>query len=140
MTRRTQRLGSVIQEEITLLLSKGRLKDPRIHELTTITGAKVSRDLSVATVYFTVLGEEEDIESTGRGLEAARGFIQRHLARHMNVRVIPSLRFEYDPSVAYGDRMNRLLAELPELRRQDEEVHEADTKDVDREEESEPGE
>ncbi|MFW6369294.1 MAG: 30S ribosome-binding factor RbfA [Myxococcota bacterium] len=121
MTRRTERLGNVIQEEITTLLSRGRLKDPRIHELTTITGVQVSGDLSLATVYFTVLGADADVEETRRGLEAARGFIQRHLAKHMKVRVVPSVRFEYDPSIAHGDRINRLLSELPELREEREE-------------------
>ncbi len=116
MTRRTERLASVIQEEVTTLLMTGRLKDPRIHEMTTITGAKVSRDLSIATVYYTVLGEEKDVEVTARGLEAARGFIQRHLAKNMNVRVVPSLRFEYDPSIVHGARIEELLSALPELR------------------------
>lgn len=116
MTRRTDRLGSVIKEEITQLLMKGRLKDPRIHEMTTITGVRVTRDLSIATIYFSVLGEEADIEATGQGLEAASGFIQRHLARHMRIRVIPRVRFEYDPSIVYGDKMSRILSELPEIK------------------------
>ncbi len=115
MSRRTEKLGSVIRRELTLLLSQGRLKDPRVHELTTITGVKVSGDLSLAKVYYTVLGEDSEITETREGLYAARGFMQRHLAGHLSLRIIPRLSFEYDPSAAYGAKMEEILSSLPEL-------------------------
>jgi ribosome-binding factor A len=134
MSRRTERVGSVIQELVTGLLTRGRLKDPRIHELTTITGVKVSGDLSVAKVFFTVLGEDADLDATAAGLEAAKSFIQRHLKQELRMRVIPVVRFEYDPSVAYGDRINRILSELPELQRQDADPSEPPDADEDEDE------
>ena len=115
MNHRTAKLGNVIQREITSLLQRGKLKDPRVHELTTITGVDVTGDLSQARVYFTVLGDEAAIEETGRGLTAASGFLQRHLGKVLTVRQVPALSFRYDASVAQGDRIERLLAGLPEL-------------------------
>jgi len=116
VSRRTAKLGHVIQREITTLLQRGKLKDPRVHELTTITGVDVTGDLSLARVYFTVLGDENAIEETGRGLTAASGFLHRHLGKVLTVRQVPTLEFRYDASVAQGDRIERLLAGLPELK------------------------
>jgi ribosome-binding factor A len=106
----------VIQRELTSLLTRGKLKDPRIAELTTITGVDLTRDLSLATVYYTVMGgDEATIQQTGEGLEAARGFLQRHLARVLDVRTLPTLRFRHDTSFDEGEKIERLLAGLPEL-------------------------
>lgn len=116
MSHRPARVGAQIQREITSLLQLGRIKDPRVAQLTTITGVDVSRDLSVAKVYFSVFGEQDLIESTAAGLTAAAGFIHRHLAKALHTRVVPHVVFSYDPSLVEGDRMNRLLASLPELR------------------------
>ena len=115
MSHRTAMLGHVIQREIATLIQRGKLKDPRVHELTTITGVDVTGDLSLARVYFTVLGDQAAIEETGRGLQAASGFLHRHLGKVLTVRQVPTLEFRYDPSVAQGDRIERLLAGLPEL-------------------------
>lgn len=116
MGHRTARVGKVIQQEVTRLLQRGALKDPRIRDFTTITGVEVTGDLSLAKVFFTVMGDEpEALESTRKGLEAAAGFLHRHLARVLNTRVVPTLTFVHDASIAYGDRIDRLLAGLPEL-------------------------
>ncbi len=112
---RPRRVGAEIQREITALLSRGRLKDPRIHPMTTITGVKVSGDLSHATVYFTVHAPPEVIEQTGAGLNKAAGFLHRHLKKQLHMRTIPELKFEYDPSIDEGARMEALLGTLPEV-------------------------
>ena len=112
---RPRRVGAEIQREITALLTRGRLKDPRIHPMTTITGVKVSGDLSHATVYFTVHASPEVIEETGAGLNKAAGFLHRHLKKQLHMRTIPELKFEYDPSIDEGARMEALLGTLPEV-------------------------
>ncbi|RMG16218.1 MAG: 30S ribosome-binding factor RbfA [Deltaproteobacteria bacterium] len=113
---RPRRVGSEIQREITSLLSRGRLKDPRIHPMTTITGVKVSGDLAHATVYYTVHGDPEVVQATGEGLNHAAAFVHRHLKKQLHMRTIPDLKFEYDPSIDEGARMEALLGSLPEVR------------------------
>ncbi|MDF1563558.1 MAG: 30S ribosome-binding factor RbfA [Deltaproteobacteria bacterium] len=115
MSHRPVRLGGVIQRELTTLLQRGKLKDPRISALTTFTGVELSKDLSHATVYFSVMGQEERVSETEAGLVAARGFLQRHLARVLEVRSVPALRFAYDTSLDRGARMEEILSGLPEL-------------------------
>ncbi len=115
MSHRPRRLGGVIQRELTGLLQRGKLKDPRISELTTFTAVELSKDLSHATVFFSVMGQSDRVEETAAGLAAARGFLQRHLAKVLSVRSLPMLHFSYDTSIETGDRMARILADLPEL-------------------------
>jgi len=115
MSHRPRRIGGVIQRELTGLLQKGKLKDPRISELTTFTSVELSKDLSHATVYFSVMGQADRVEETAAGLTAARGFLQRHLAKALSIHSLPMLHFSYDTSLDRGAEMAEILAGLPEL-------------------------
>jgi ribosome-binding factor A len=87
------------------------LKDPRIG-LVTVTGVDTSRDLRHAVVFVSVLGSEKRRAATMRGLDAAHGLLQSHLARQLRLKRTPQLTFEYDPSVEHGVRMSQLIDEL----------------------------
>jgi len=115
MSQRTVRIGAQIQRELTELLSRGQIKDHRIPPLLTITGVEVSGDLSHAKVYFSVFGEGQDLEEARAGLQAAAGFVHRHLGRVLKLRVVPKLQYRYDPSLAEGARMDAILSALPEI-------------------------
>ena len=115
MTRRTERIGDLLQEEISDLLHRG-VKDPRISGLVTITEVAVSPDLRRAKVFVSVMGTDEEKDSTLRALEAAAHFVQRELRKRLTLRRTPELAFVRDDSLERGARLLTLLEEAREGR------------------------
>jgi ribosome-binding factor A len=87
------------------------LKDPRIG-FVTVTGVRTTKDLSLATVYVSVLGSEEEQVRTLDGLESAHGVLQAQVARELGTRRTPVLTFEYDPAIERGVRLTKMIDEL----------------------------
>jgi ribosome-binding factor A len=110
---RPARVAQLIQEELGKLLVRG-FKDPRITGFVTITGVKVSPDLKLATIYYSVHGEPKVIEETTEGLKASIGYIKREIGRDLKLRHTPDLRFIFDEAIERGDRIERLLKEVKE--------------------------
>jgi ribosome-binding factor A len=110
MFKRSEKVAEAIHEMVSGLIVKG-LKDPRIG-FVTITGVKVTDDLRLATIYFTVIGSEEERSATEKGLNSARGFIRREIGKNLRMRHVPDLIFKYDESVEYGNRIESLLKEI----------------------------
>jgi ribosome-binding factor A len=108
---RPARVGAEIQAAIGELLARGQLRDPRIGYIT-ITGVKMSPDLRVAKVYWSMLGEPREREETQAGLEAAKGFVRREVTARVKLRVSPEVFFVFDQSVGEGDKIDRLLREV----------------------------
>lgn len=104
---RSRRVGEQIQRELAELVQR-ELKDPRLG-MVTISGVDVSRDLTVAKIYFTVLTPEHDVKQTLKGLTNAAGFLRRELGHRMQLRVVPELRFFYDSSIENGSRLSALI-------------------------------
>lgn len=109
-THRQDQLGRVIAQELSELM-RLRVKDPRIG-FASITGVTVSRDLSVAKVYVSVMGSPEEQRETMRGLRHAAGFLRHELAQRLSVRHVPEITFHLDESIARGARMLELLNQL----------------------------
>ncbi len=110
MFKRSEKVAEAIHEMVSELLVKG-LKDPRIG-FVTITGVKVTDDLHLATVYFTVIGSDAEKNSTEQGLNSARGFIRKEMGKTLRMRYVPDLLFRYDASVEYGARIETILKEI----------------------------
>jgi len=120
---RTSRLGGQIQKDLAQLIQFD-MKDPRLG-LVTINDVKVAKDLGYADVYFTVMGArlDADIEAseseeealiqkqTSKILNDAAGYMRSELARNMSTRIVPQLRFHYDPTLLKGQKMTRLIGE-----------------------------
>ena len=104
---RSRRVGEQIQRELAQLVQR-ELKDPRLG-MVTISAVEVTKDLSVAKVYFTVLNPGHDVEETLKGLNHSIGFLRRELAHRMKLRVVPELRFQYDRSIEEGSRLSALI-------------------------------
>jgi ribosome-binding factor A len=121
MYKRSEKVAEAIHELISELLIKG-LKDPRIG-FVTITGVKVTNDLHLATVFFTVIGSEEEKKATGLGLRSARGFIRKEMGKSLRMRYVPELIFQYDESVEYGIRIETLLKEIGATGKDDDSEH-----------------
>lgn len=107
-----RRVNNLIQRKLTELLLR-ESKDPRLAEIT-ITDVSVNRDTSRAEVYYSLIGDEEDIEEVQKALEGASGWIRHELAPVLRLRNIPEFVFVYDPSLAHGAKIEALLAELYE--------------------------
>lgn len=110
MYKRSEKVAEAIHEEVSALLVKG-LKDPRIG-FVTITGVKVTDDLHLATIYFTVIGNDEQKTDSAAGLNSAKGFIRREMGKTLKMRYVPDLIFRYDASVEYGNRIEGILKEI----------------------------
>ena len=108
--KRSIRVGEQIQKIIALLLIE-KVRDPRLRDVT-ITGVRISNDLKVARVYFSVFSEREYLKDAENGLESAKGFIKREIGIRLNMKYVPEITFLHDNSLENGDRMDRLLEEL----------------------------
>jgi len=108
--RRIRRLEAAILQTVAPLVSTG-LADPRL-SLVTVTRIRLSRDLSVARVNWSVLGEAADRSRAAHALEHARGALTKAVAQRLQTRVTPRLEFHFDPSLEKAQRINEVLAQL----------------------------
>jgi ribosome-binding factor A len=106
---RTDRVGEEFRE--ILAESIQGLKDPRVG-FVTVTGVKVSPDLHVAWVYYTVLGGAKEKASTRAALRSAMPHLRRDLGRQVRLKVTPELRFEEDEMAESAARIDRLIDEV----------------------------
>ena len=109
MTRRTERLGEEIREEVARIIPT--LKDPRIG-FVTVTRTEITPDLRTVRIHVGVLGDAAQRARTLQGLGQAAGFVRRELGRRLQVRHTPELSFHYDEGLDATDRVARLLDEV----------------------------
>ena len=83
-------------------------KDPRL-KLVSLISVDLSRDLSVARVYFSLLDPNGDPGQVKEGLERASGFLRGRLGREIKIRHVPELRFFHDDSAAEAQRISNLI-------------------------------
>lgn len=115
---RADRIGVAIQTALSELLSR-KMQDPRI-EMATISSVKVTSDLRVAYVYFTQFGGEKKIEEAVEGFESSHGYIKRNIAPKLGLKYMPELRFVHDKSFDYGSKIDALLNQVSDKKRDDE--------------------
>jgi ribosome-binding factor A len=108
-TARMRRVNEAIREILGDAIAT-ELKDPRIG-FVTVTDVDTSPDLRAARVYVSVLGSDEERESSLAGLRSSHGVLQGKIASGMRMKRTPTLTFEYDETVERGDRITRLLDE-----------------------------
>ena len=88
-----------VQRELSEII-RLEIKDPRIHPMTTVVA------------YISILGDEEAGKATIEGLKSAEGYIRRELARRVNLRNTPEIKFILDQSIEYGVNMSKLIDEV----------------------------
>lgn len=108
---RLHRIGDRIRQELSEMLVKGEIRDPRISGIT-ITDVKVDRELSYADVYISAVEGSERAKEALEGFSSASGYIRRTLAERIELRVFPRLRFHWDPTPERADRIEKILASL----------------------------
>lgn len=102
MRRVNELLREVVADEVA------RLKDPGLG-FVTITGVDTAPDLRAARVYYSVLGDDGQRESTAAALERARSRIRAAVGGQVRLKYLPDLRFEFDPTVDGSQRINEIL-------------------------------
>jgi len=104
---RTQRVGGQIQRELAQIIQQ-ELRDPRLG-LLTISAVEMSKDMTHAKVFVTVMNPDQDVTETLKVLKNASGFLRRALGKRIVLRVLPELHFAYDSSLDEGMRVDALL-------------------------------
>jgi ribosome-binding factor A len=112
MSIRTDRLGAVMQKEISILLHNG-LKNPNVG-LASISRLDVSADLSYAKVMVSVLGTKQEQMKSLNALQQSAGFIRSHLAKLIKLRKFPELHFAFDENLQHAARIDEILHNLKE--------------------------
>ncbi len=108
--KRADRVAELIRADMSEIISK-EVKDPRLHAVT-ITSVKISDDLRNAKIYFVEMGRDECSDDIKAGLNKAAGFIRRELGKRLQLRFVPELMFVHDTSFGYGNRIEKILAEI----------------------------
>ena len=104
---RSKRLGNEVLRTLNELV-RFETKDPRL-KMVSLSSLDLSRDLSVARVYFSMLDPNGDPEPVKEGLERASGFLRSRLGREIKIRHVPELRFAHDDSAAEAQRISSLI-------------------------------
>lgn len=118
-----------INEEVHHALSniiRGEIKDPRIHPMTSVVSVEVAPDLKTCKAFISVLGDEQAQKDTLAGLRSAEGYIRRTLAKTVNLRNTPEIRFIMDQSIEYGVKMSKMIDEVNRSNHTDASVQEED--------------
>ena len=105
------RINMEVQRELSEIIRSG-IKDPRIHSMTSVVSAEVTPDLKYCKVYISVLGDADAQKATMEGLKSAEGFVRMELARRVNLRNTPEIKFILDQSIEYGVNMSHLIDQV----------------------------
>lgn len=105
------RINGEVQKELSSII-RGEIKDPRIHPMTSVMSVEVAPDLKTCKAYISVLGSADAKKSTLQGLNSAVGYIRRELARNLNLRNTPEIRFILDESTEYGVSMSKMIDDV----------------------------
>jgi ribosome-binding factor A len=117
MSRRTEQVAEQIQQILGAVIQY-ELKDPRVG-FATVTGVEVSADLHHARVRVSIMGDEAEKAETLTGLHKARGYMRRRVAEEMShMRFVPDIHLVVDESLDYSMRIEALLREVEQERRE----------------------
>ena len=111
MKRRTERINSIIQQEISNLLRE-QINDPRLTALISITKVSTSPDLRHAKVFISTLGDKVNKDEILQGFTAASGFLRRQLANSLELKHTPELSFHLDDSIERGAEVLKLIDQV----------------------------
>ena len=105
MTHRIERVNNLIRREISQLLQR-EVKDPRLDGFIAVTEVSTSPDLKYAKIFVSRMGSKQE---TMGALASASGFLRNELARHLKLRRVPELSFQWDDSIERGDHLLQLI-------------------------------
>lgn len=109
--KRINRISEEVRRVVSDILLNG-LKDPRINRMATVTSVEVTRDLSFANIYISVLGDDLEKENTILGLESAKGFIRNEIGSRIDLRHVPEPKFHLDETIENAMYMSELISKV----------------------------
>ncbi len=110
MNKSTEKIANQIQREISLIFQND-VKNSKIGYIT-VTDVKLTNDYSIATVYYTIFGNDSRKQVSKEGIEKSKGFIRSELAKRIHLKKVPELVFKIDETLEYGNRIEELLSDL----------------------------
>ena len=114
------RINGEVQRVLAEII-RSEIKDPRIAPMTSVVAVEVAPDLKTCKAWISVRGDEQAAADTLAGLRSAEGFIKSKLARSVNLRNTPEIRFVMDQSIAYGVSMSKKIDEVSRTLKKEEE-------------------
>ena len=115
------RINAEVQRELSEIIST-EVKDPRLAAaMVSVVYVEVTPDLKYCKAYISVLGSDEAAKAVVEGLRSAVGYIRKELARRVNLRNTPEIKFILDQSIEYGVNMSRLIDDVTKDLKDDEE-------------------
>lgn len=114
LPKRAERVADAIRNELSILLVQ-RARDPKLSDVS-ISRVEISDDLRQAKIYYTVLGDSRKSVRVQGSLDNAAGFMRSHLAKTLNLRFTPALRFWYDEKAEKVQEIENLLNDLARQR------------------------
>ena len=111
MSRRTDRVNELLRKELSWLMAN-EMNDPRLPLLVTITRVGIAGDLRHASVFVSIMGNNDEKRSAIRMLQAATGFLRRSLRPRLTLRHVPNLSFQLDETIESDERMLQIMDEL----------------------------
>ncbi|HNZ63518.1 MAG TPA: 30S ribosome-binding factor RbfA, partial [Bacillota bacterium] len=109
--RRSERYGDEVYRILADLVYK-KINDPRISGIASLTGVEMSGDLSIAKVFYSVYGTDENRAGAKEAFQKASGFLRKELASRLRSKKVPSLIFIEDMSLRYGESIDKLLKSI----------------------------
>ena len=122
MTRRAERVSSIIQQELGYLLRE-QVNDPRLTSLISITKVSTSPDLRLTKVFISTLGNKVNKNEILQGFAAASGFLRKQLANRLKLKHTPELSFHLDDSIERGAEVLRLIEQVAPSDTENEDEH-----------------
>lgn len=113
--KRSSRVAEAIRNELSMLIIS-KVQDPRLQNLS-ISRVQVTDDLSLARIFFTVLGDKKAAKAAEEGLQRAKGFMRSHIARTLDLRFTPDLQFRYDDLVGKVAELEEIFQEIANERK-----------------------
>lgn len=110
---KNMRINEEVHRELSNII-RSEIKDPRINPMTSVVAVEVAPDLKSAKAYISVLGDEKSQKDTLAGLTSAERYIRRELAKSVNLRNTPQIRFIMDQSIEYGVNMSKMIDDVCE--------------------------
>ena len=107
---RSRKIAEIIKTELSIAVDQ-KLRDPR-KKMITITEVRLNHDMSLASVYFTTMGTDEEKQTALDVLNNAKSFLRSHVSQVLEIRKVPELKFAIDNSYEYGSKIESLLDKI----------------------------
>ena len=112
-SNRSDKVADLLKKEISLIITN-EIKDIRLQNIN-ITSVKVSDDIGIATVFYTVIGEsihKKESKIDEKILEKFSGMVRSNLSKKIKIRRVPKIKFRFDESIEYSENIEKLLKNL----------------------------